>query len=109
MLVLSAISGYTHSNTTLMLPSLINIFWFVRLVSPITVQTWFVPDEYWQSLEVAHQLVFDYGYLTWEWLEGIRSWVYPILIAIVYKNLEIFGVDHRLLLVKIHSHLTFYH
>lgn len=53
----------------------------------------FVPDEYWQSLEVAHHLVYGYGYLTWEWQEGIRSYFYPCIIAIVYKALKIFQLD----------------
>lgn len=30
----------------------------VRLASVFIVQTYFVPDEYWQSLEVAHKLTF---------------------------------------------------
>lgn len=30
----------------------------VRLASVFVVQTYFVPDEYWQSLEVAHKLTF---------------------------------------------------
>lgn len=30
----------------------------VRLASVFVVQTYYVPDEYWQSLEVAHKLTF---------------------------------------------------
>ena len=75
------------------------VFWSVRLLSVFLVQTWFVPDEFWQSMEVAHRLSFGYGHLTWEWTQGIRSWLYPMSIAIVYKHLENFGLDHRLLLV----------
>ncbi|XP_018333454.1 GPI mannosyltransferase 3 isoform X1 [Agrilus planipennis] len=66
---------------------------FIRLLSVYIVKTWFVPDEYWQSLEVAHRLVFNYGYLTWEWTLGIRSYVYPLLIAILYKILQVLSVD----------------
>ncbi len=29
-----------------------------RVINSLVVQTYFVPDEYWQSLEPAHQLVF---------------------------------------------------
>ena len=34
-------------------------------------------DETWQSVEIAHKLVFGYGHLTWEWVEGIRSYLHP--------------------------------
>ena len=33
-----------------------------RLVNALLVRTYFNPDEYWQSLEIAHRLVFGYGY-----------------------------------------------
>lgn len=71
----------------------------VRLASVPIVQTWYVPDEYWQSLEVAHKLSFGYGHLTWEWTNGIRSYIYPAIIAGFYKLLELFECDHSLLLV----------
>ncbi|XP_037721691.1 GPI mannosyltransferase 3 isoform X1 [Drosophila subpulchrella] len=71
----------------------------VRLASVFVVQTYYVPDEYWQSLEVAHKLTFGYGYLTWEWVQGIRSYVYPLLIAGLYKILALLQLDSAQLLV----------
>ncbi|XP_030567186.1 GPI mannosyltransferase 3 isoform X1 [Drosophila novamexicana] len=71
----------------------------VRLASVFVVKTYYVPDEYWQSLEVAHKLTFGYGYLTWEWVRGIRSYVYPLLIAAVYKLLALLQLDSAQLLV----------
>uniref|UniRef100_A0A0A1X6J3 Mannosyltransferase n=1 Tax=Zeugodacus cucurbitae TaxID=28588 RepID=A0A0A1X6J3_ZEUCU len=71
----------------------------VRLASVFIVQTYYVPDEYWQSLEVAHKITFGYGYLTWEWVQGIRSYVYPILIAGVYKLLALLNLDTVQLLI----------
>ncbi|KAH8366219.1 hypothetical protein KR093_010340 [Drosophila rubida] len=65
----------------------------VRLASVFIVKTYFVPDEYWQSLEVAHKLTFGYGYLTWEWVQGIRSYVYPLAIAAIYKVLALLQLD----------------
>ncbi|XP_055690677.1 GPI mannosyltransferase 3 [Lutzomyia longipalpis] len=65
----------------------------VRLLSVFFVKTSYVPDEFWQSLEVAHRIVYGYGYLTWEWTQGIRSYVHPIIFAGIYKVLSIFGVD----------------
>ena len=65
-----------------------------RLINLFFVTTWFVPDEYWQSLEVAHSLVYQYGYLTWEWKVGIRSYLYPLLFASFYKFLEMIGLSN---------------
>ncbi|KAM7358789.1 phosphatidylinositol glycan anchor biosynthesis class B isoform 1-T1 [Cochliomyia hominivorax] len=73
----------------------------VRLSSVFVVKTFYVPDEYWQSLEVAHKLTFGYGYLTWEWIQGIRSYVYPLIIAGIYKLLAWASLDSAQLLVLI--------
>jgi len=37
-----------------------NIFFFLtfRFLNILLNQTWFVPDEFWQSQEVAHRLAF---------------------------------------------------
>ncbi|XP_049820403.1 GPI mannosyltransferase 3 [Aethina tumida] len=75
------------------------IFLSVRIIGAFFVQTYFVPDEYWQSVEVAHKIVFDYGFLTWEWALGIRSYIYPLIIAGFYKLLEIVGLDNPLALI----------
>lgn len=65
-----------------------------RLISVFVVQTAHVPDEYWQSLEVAHRLAFGYGYLTWEWTAKIRSYVYPFLISLLYRLLAVVSLDN---------------
>ncbi|XP_049833004.1 GPI mannosyltransferase 3 [Schistocerca gregaria] len=65
----------------------------LRLVSVFLVSTFYVPDEYWQSLEIAHRLAYGYGYTTWEWKVGIRSYVYPSLIALMYKIMNIIKID----------------
>ncbi|XP_054707601.1 GPI mannosyltransferase 3-like [Uloborus diversus] len=57
---------------------------FVRLLSVYVVQTSFVPDEYWQSIEIAHRKAFGYGYITWEWKKQIRSYIYPFLFELLY-------------------------
>ncbi|CAG5107775.1 Similar to PIG-B: GPI mannosyltransferase 3 (Drosophila melanogaster) [Cotesia congregata] len=66
---------------------------FIKLIVCWLVKTFYVPDEYWQSLEVAHRQAFGYGYLTWEWNYKIRSYVYPFVISIIYKILAIFRLD----------------
>ncbi|XP_043271594.1 GPI mannosyltransferase 3 [Venturia canescens] len=75
------------------------IIW--RLISVYVVQTFHVPDEYWQSLEVAHRLAFGYGYLTWEWQAKIRSYIYPFLISILYRILAVLGLDSVMLLTNV--------
>ncbi|ROT64741.1 hypothetical protein C7M84_017308 [Penaeus vannamei] len=76
-------------------------FLLVRLSSVFLVQTWFVADEYWQATEVAHNLAFGYGYLTWEWRVGLRSILYPSVFACLYKVLAIFNLDYPLLLIHL--------
>ncbi|KAM9313154.1 GPI mannosyltransferase 3 [Gastrophryne carolinensis] len=71
-----------------------------RIMNCFMVQTSFVPDEYWQSLEVAHNMTFNtYGYLTWEWDEGLRGFAYPLLFASVYKVLHWIGRDEVIYLI----------
>ncbi|CAJ1049174.1 GPI mannosyltransferase 3 [Xyrichtys novacula] len=65
-----------------------------RLINCFLVQTSFVPDEYWQSVEVV-----TYGFLTWEWKEGIRGFSYPLLFAAIFKILNLINYDSVLLLI----------
>lgn len=43
------------------------------------------PDEIYQSLEPAHRLVFGYGYIPWEFVQGARNWALPGLVAAVLE------------------------
>ncbi|KAL5108174.1 Queuine tRNA-ribosyltransferase catalytic subunit 1 [Taenia crassiceps] len=68
-----------------------------RLLNALMIQTTFVPDEVWQSVEVAHRWVYGFGALTWEWAPAvaIRSPLYPLFFAGIYKILALSGVDSR--------------
>lgn len=55
----------------------------------MTLKTFFQPDEYYQSLEPAHKLVFSYGYTTWEWHNELRSSLHPLIYTIGYWLLSI--------------------
>ena len=35
----------------------------MRVINSLFMQTHFVPDEFWQSLEVAHKMVFGYPFV----------------------------------------------
>lgn len=76
----------------------------LRIVIALSTRTFFQPDEYFQSLEPAHHIVFGYGQLTWEWLmpRPIRSVVYPSLNIPIYWLLRVTGLDESWLLVGIH-------
>lgn len=65
----------------------------IRLFHLYIVRSWYVPDEYWQSLEIAHRIAFGFGYQTWEWIVGIRSYISISWILIVYKTLQFFSLD----------------
>ncbi|OCH87404.1 glycosyltransferase family 22 protein [Obba rivulosa] len=73
----------------------------VRVMLALATWTFFQPDEYFQSLEVAHQLVYGYGKLTWEWVspKPIRSIFYPALNVPVYWLLRVLRLDHTELLI----------
>nr|VZI42821.1 unnamed protein product [Spirometra erinaceieuropaei] len=82
---------------SLLLPLLI----LFRLFNALVIRTTFVPDEYWQSVEVAHRWAFGYGALTWEWWNStaIRSPLHPLIFAGLYKLLATVGLDSRLAII----------
>lgn len=45
----------------------------------------FWPDEIYQSIEPAHRLVFGWGLVPWEFIDGARNWVLPGFIAFLIK------------------------
>jgi len=67
----------------------------VRVVISLLTRTYFQPDEYFQSLEPAHHLVFGYGHLTWEWLahRPIRSVFFPLLNVPLFWLLKVTGIS----------------
>ncbi|KAK9210514.1 hypothetical protein WN944_002885 [Citrus x changshan-huyou] len=73
----------------------------IRIVNALLIQTYFNPDEHWQTLEVAHRIVFGYGHLTWEWKKGIRSYLHPMLFALLYKILAFLHLDTPFFMVNI--------
>lgn len=66
-----------------------------RLINALTIVTFFQPDEFYQALEPAHKLVYGYGYITWEWHEGLRSSLHPWIYAIAYKLLGALAPGHE--------------
>jgi GPI mannosyltransferase 3 len=52
------------------------------------------PDEIYQSLEPAHRLVFGYGLIPWEFIDGARNWAFPALVAALLKVASLVAFDH---------------
>nr|KJB65364.1 hypothetical protein B456_010G092100 [Gossypium raimondii] len=72
-----------------------------RMLNALLIQTYFNPDEHWQALEVAHRIAFGrYGHLTWEWEEGIRSYLHPMMFALFYKLLALLRLDTPCVMIK---------
>jgi len=42
-----------------------------------------------------------YGYLTWEWQNGLRGYMYPTMFAVIYKLLGFLHMDSRTLVVSL--------
>ncbi|KAI6183508.1 Mannosyltransferase [Aphelenchoides bicaudatus] len=82
-------------------------YWFLsfRLINLFLVKTWFVPDEYFQSVEVAYNQVYGIGHLSWEWQpeHALRSYLHPALFMIFYWPLKILHLDSNLLISLIPS------
>jgi phosphatidylinositol glycan class B len=95
----------------------------LRSISLLLPQTYFQPDEFYQALEPAHNLVFGYGYLSWEWRDiplpldagsdwwtqhvaggRMRSWLWPGCFALVYKLLQVLNLDQTRLIVGDDGH-----
>ena len=87
-----------------------------RLLLSIITKTFFQPDEYFQSLEIAHRIYYGYGYLTWEWRSEdqlqlstdkppIRSVIYPFLYIPAYFITEYFNIEDITLLPKLFTGL----
>lgn len=72
----------------------IALLYLVRIACSLLVRTsFFNPDEYFQSLEVAHKHVFGYGHLTWEWTAGLRSYLHPLLFMLPWSTLQFLKLD----------------
>ncbi|WWC66978.1 uncharacterized protein I206_100885 [Kwoniella pini CBS 10737] len=100
-----------------MIPRALLLSLFIRTVLTLPFpHTYFQPDEFYQALEIAHNYVFGYGYLTWEWKDlpslatggwydiyvaggRMRGWLWPGVFAGIYKLLDILNLDNTELIV----------
>lgn len=47
-----------------------------------------------------------YGYMTWEWKRGIRSYLHPMVFAFLYKLLQVTGLDTPYIMVSFWNFLV---
>jgi phosphatidylinositol glycan class B len=82
--------------------TLLALAFIVRIGVALITCTFFQPDEYFQALEPAHEIVFGYGHVTWEWLapNPVRSILYPALNVPICWLLKVTRLDNTLLLVR---------
>jgi hypothetical protein len=64
-----------------------------RIWAAVWDQGIFWPDEIYQSTEQAHRFAFGYGYVSWEFQDGARSWLFPGGLGLLWKCLSWLGVD----------------
>ncbi|CXJ02927.1 GPI mannosyltransferase 3, putative [Plasmodium berghei] len=74
-----------------------------RLFNSLFVQTSFFPDEYAQSVEISHYMIFGYGHMPWEWEPciSLRSIVHPLFYAILFYILKISRLDSPFLVLYV--------
>lgn len=64
-----------------------------RLVEVVTEPAYLHPDALHQGLEPAFRLVHGFGQQTWEWREGLRSWVWPGTLALPFALADVLGLS----------------
>ena len=64
-------------------------------------RTMFHPDEHQQSVEIAYDLVYGGGNLTWEWDPdyALRPILHPLIYAVVFKILKLLCIDFTTLII----------
>ncbi len=70
---------------------LLAVSFILRLGLSIAFPNLWHADEIFQTLEPAHHLAFGYGFLSWEWEDGIRSWIFPGFLAAIMKTCSLFS------------------
>lgn len=92
--------------STIVMKKVYGKFLCLRIFMAAMSWSYHQPDETWQSVEVAHKLVFGNGELTWEWEWGIRSWLHPLIFSLPFWLLKITRWDCYTHLVVIFPRIT---
>ena len=68
----------------------------LRLLAAFNLPNIVWPDEVFQVVEPAHRLVYGNGIVAWEQVVGMRSWLFPGVIAVMLWVGRLFGPDPAL-------------
>lgn len=74
---------------------------FARSALAILDPTTERPDEVFQNLEPAYRLFAGQGVVTWEWREGIRSWLFPDVLAAIMHAARLLGLPDAAILPSV--------
>jgi hypothetical protein len=69
-----------------------------RIWAAVWDQGIFWPDEIFQSLEPAHRFAFGYGFVSWEYHDGARSWLFPGALGLLWKLLANIARDRQVII-----------
>lgn len=61
-----------------------------RVASALHEPAYLHPDALYQALEPAFRLIHGYGVMTWEWHEGVRSWLWPGFLSTGFGLADLF-------------------
>ncbi|MFX0013291.1 MAG: hypothetical protein ACFFB2_02510 [Promethearchaeota archaeon] len=104
-----------HHSEFVSLTILIIIGWILRFFLAISSGGMVHPDEIYQSLEIAHDLKYGYGYIPWEFQipatpeddGAARSYLFPLLFYYIFEVCDLLGIPHQingtLMVVRIFS------
>lgn len=76
------------------LPLLLIVAFGLRVIAGLTIDQAVHPDQNFQYLEQGFRLVYGYGFLPWEYVYGIRSWLIPFGVAGVIWLTDAAGFGH---------------
>ncbi|PRT55695.1 GPI mannosyltransferase 3 [Wickerhamiella sorbophila] len=65
-----------------------------RVVNAFLIKTFFQPDEYFQSWEKAHNDVFGYGQVTWEWKSSVRTSLVPLVFGGLFRLANLLHINY---------------
>jgi GPI mannosyltransferase 3 len=71
----------------------------VRLFLAVSDQGMFWPDEIFNTVEPGHRIAFGYGFTSWEYAGGYRSWALPGILAGYLRASSLLGLHSGLALM----------
>ncbi|KAK5629614.1 hypothetical protein RRF57_005329 [Xylaria bambusicola] len=81
----------------------LSVIFAARFANSLCVRTFFQPDEYFQVLEPAWQLIYGENsgaWLTWEWRHALRSSIHPTILALGYFIVDSFWASYNVPTIK---------